>query len=59
VLGAICCLYLFSSSFAANWKWMSGWIALGLLVYFGYGYRNSALRKGQQSSSRPVTAPRS
>jgi APA family basic amino acid/polyamine antiporter len=46
VVGAICCLYLFSSSFAANWRWMSGWIAIGLLVYFGYGYRNSALRKG-------------
>jgi APA family basic amino acid/polyamine antiporter len=47
VLGAICCLYLFKSSFVANWKWMTGWIALGLIIYFGYGYRNSALRRDQ------------
>jgi len=45
ILGAACCLWLFSRAFVDNWKWMSGWIAIGLLVYFLYGYRHSALRR--------------
>jgi APA family basic amino acid/polyamine antiporter len=45
VLGAICCLYLFWSSFQANWKWMSGWIVAGLLIYFLYGHSHSKLRR--------------
>ncbi|MCE5233949.1 MAG: amino acid permease [Mizugakiibacter sp.] len=44
-LGALACLFLFGRSFIDNWKWMSAWIALGLLVYFLYGYRNSRLRR--------------
>ncbi|HSD75704.1 MAG TPA: amino acid permease [Steroidobacteraceae bacterium] len=51
VLGAICCLFLFRSSFLANWKWMISWMALGMLVYFGYGYRHSALRAGASPRS--------
>ena len=43
-LGALCCLALFGRSFVDNWKWMSVWIAIGLLVYFCYGYQHSKLR---------------
>jgi APA family basic amino acid/polyamine antiporter len=43
-LGAAVCLWLCSRSFVDNWKWMTGWIILGLLVYFLYGYRHSRLR---------------
>ncbi len=49
VLGAVCCLWLFGRSFIDNWKWMSGWIAIGLLIYAGYGYRNSVLRRSAVS----------
>jgi hypothetical protein len=30
-----------------NWHWMSAWIAIGLVIYFGYGYRNSRLNAGR------------
>ena len=44
-LGAVICLWLCGRSFVDNWQWMTGWIAIGLLVYFFYGYRNSKLRQ--------------
>ena len=44
-LGAAACFWLFLRAFEDNWHWMSGWIVIGFLIYFGYGYRNSALRK--------------
>ena len=42
---AAACLYLFWQSFKANWHWMTGWIAIGLLIYFGYSRRHSKLNK--------------
>jgi APA family basic amino acid/polyamine antiporter len=42
-LGAAACLYLFYPAFMANWHWMSGWILIGFLIYFGYGRRHSKL----------------
>ena len=47
VLGAAACLYLFFPVFMANWHWMSGWIILGFLIYFGYSRRHSKLHKHQ------------
>ncbi|MGH8172478.1 MAG: APC family permease, partial [Rhodanobacteraceae bacterium] len=44
VLGAISCFALFWLAFEDNWKWMSCWIIIGLLVYFLYGYKRSKLR---------------
>jgi APA family basic amino acid/polyamine antiporter len=44
IAGAAACFWLFSRAFADNWQWMSAWIVFGLLIYFGYGYRNSRLR---------------
>jgi APA family basic amino acid/polyamine antiporter len=44
VLGAATCLWLFVRTFRENWPWMSAWVVVGLLIYFGYGYRNSVLR---------------
>jgi APA family basic amino acid/polyamine antiporter len=43
-LGAIACLFLFWQVFAEHWDLMLGWIAIGMLIYFGYGYRHSRLR---------------
>ena len=44
-LGAVTCLWLFSRAFEDNWHWMTGWIIVGFIIYFGYGYRHSALRQ--------------
>jgi len=44
-LGALTCFWLFLRAFQDNWHWMSGWILIGFVIYFGYSYRHSALRK--------------
>jgi APA family basic amino acid/polyamine antiporter len=44
-LGAAICLWLFLRAFEDNWRWMTAWVIVGFLIYFGYGYRNSVLRK--------------
>jgi APA family basic amino acid/polyamine antiporter len=43
--GALSCLWLFWRVFLDNWHWMTGWIAIGVLIYFAYGYRHSALNR--------------
>ncbi|HEY7753382.1 MAG TPA: amino acid permease [Steroidobacteraceae bacterium] len=45
ILGAAACLYLFWQSFQANWHWMSGWIVIGLAIYFGYSRKHSKLNR--------------
>jgi APA family basic amino acid/polyamine antiporter len=43
VAGATICFWLFLRAFADNWHWMTGWIAIGFAIYFGYGMRHSRL----------------
>jgi len=43
-LGAIACLYLFWQAFSDHWNLMLGWTAIGMVIYFAYGYRHSKLR---------------
>jgi len=43
-LGVISCLYLFAQPFMEHWRLLLGWIAIGMLIYIFYGYRNSKLR---------------
>lgn len=45
LLGLVSCLYLLTGMTKSNWAWFFGWMILGLLVYFIYGYHNSKLRK--------------
>ncbi|WP_132055010.1 APC family permease [Pseudocnuella soli] len=44
VLGLVTCLYLLTGMSASNWMWFFIWFAIGLVVYFIYGYRNSHLQ---------------
>ena len=44
-LGVIFCLYLFWQPFMEHWRLLLGWMAIGLLIYAVYGYRNSKMRK--------------
>ena len=53
VLGAAICLWLFGRAFEDNWHWMTAWVIGGLLIYCGYGYRNSALRKDRRAAPGP------
>jgi basic amino acid/polyamine antiporter, APA family len=43
LLGLTTCLYLLTGMSASNWKWFFIWFAIGLIIYFIYGYRNSKL----------------
>ncbi|HRP56125.1 amino acid permease [Agriterribacter sp.] len=45
ILGVLFCLYLMIEIPAVSWLWFFVWMALGLAVYFLYGYRNSKLAK--------------
>ena len=44
-LGAASCLYLFWKPFTEHWHLMTGWTAIGMVIYFTYGFRNSKVRK--------------
>jgi amino acid transporter len=43
VLGLLSCLYLMSEINAESWWRFLIWLGVGLLIYFGYSYRNSRL----------------
>ena len=45
ILGAASCLYLFGRAFMDNWHWMSGWIVIGFVIYFGYSRSHSVLNR--------------
>jgi len=47
VLGIALCLLLMFSLGWENWLRLFIWLGIGLVVYFGYGVRNSRLRQGQ------------
>jgi basic amino acid/polyamine antiporter, APA family len=43
ILGVLFCAYLLIEIPAISWEWFFGWMALGLIIYFMYGYRKSKL----------------
>src|SRR5690606_7618238 len=45
VIGILINLYLMSELGASNWIIFVIWLAVGLLIYFLYGYKHSKLRK--------------
>jgi APA family basic amino acid/polyamine antiporter len=47
IIGTILCIYLMADLPGATWARFLIWMAIGLLIYFAYGIRNSRLRKGQ------------
>ena len=47
VLGILSCLLLMFSLPVENWVRLAVWLALGLILYFVYGYKHSALRKAE------------
>lgn len=43
IMGVLTCSYLMIEIPIVSWQWFLVWMALGLLIYFLYGYRNSKL----------------
>ncbi len=43
VLGIITCLYLMAQIHVRNWIGFTIWLLVGLVIYFGYSYKNSKL----------------
>ncbi len=51
VLGMLCCLYLMIEIPVRSWIAFFGWMAVGLIIYFCYGYWRSKLATGEKSSA--------
>lgn len=45
LMGVTTCLYLLTGMTKSNWVWFLSWLALGVILYFIYGYKNSKLAK--------------
>lgn len=45
LVGLCSCLYLLTGMSHENWFWFGLWFAIGLIIYFTYGYKNSKLNK--------------
>lgn len=45
LMGLITCMYLLTGMTKSNWAWFIGWLAIGLVFYFLYGYKKSKLAR--------------
>ena len=43
LMGVITCMYLLTGMSKSNWVWFIGWLILGAIIYFLYGYKKSKL----------------
>jgi APA family basic amino acid/polyamine antiporter len=48
ILGVLTCLMLMFSLPVGNWWRLLGWLGLGVVIYFAYGFRHSELKKSQK-----------
>jgi amino acid transporter len=60
ILGVLFCAYLLIEIPAVAWNWFFVWMAIGLVIYFIYGYRKSRLNaESQQTPATPRPAVKS
>ena len=57
ILGIGCCIYLMTGLPKDTWMRLLIWMAIGLLIYFVYGIRKSALRSAAPDAPKPVAPP--
>jgi amino acid transporter len=43
LMGVITCMYLLTGMSKSNWVWFIGWLVVGIIIYFLYGYNKSKL----------------
>jgi len=52
IAGALVCLYLMSGLPLATWERLVIWLAVGLMIYFGFGRENAKRLRGQLSAGK-------
>jgi APA family basic amino acid/polyamine antiporter len=52
ILGVLCCVGLMLTLPADTWLRLVVWLAIGFVIYFGYGRRNSVLQRHLRSEGR-------
>ena len=51
ILGMLCCAGLILSLEVDTWITFGAWMALGLIIYFGYGFKKSKLARSQATGT--------
>ncbi len=54
VLGVMSCTYLMTELGITNWIRFGVWLAVGLVIYFLYGYKNSKLHNREEGAAEVV-----
>lgn len=49
LVSCLCCLFLMVNLPGSTWLYFSGWLVLGIVVYFGYSRHHSKLQKGGET----------
>ncbi|MEV4491409.1 amino acid permease [Micromonospora coxensis] len=57
IVSALACLYLMLNLSVETWIRFGVWMALGALIYVGYGYRRNRLARGEAATTEPAGEP--
>ena len=57
IMGVLTCLLLMFSLPSENWWRLGVWLAIGFLIYFGYGRRHSVMFVARKTESVPAPKP--
>jgi APA family basic amino acid/polyamine antiporter len=57
ILSMLACLYLMTNLTIATWLRFAVWLVLGLLLYFGYGYRHARVGRNARLADPEQAAP--